>query len=109
MAKIRAKPYPRTFEEVGKLFAELTQELAALEFKDNHNSRQVTLTLNTAGEMLVPNPFRHKDGIPTRAIVVDSTSACLIRRGTTEWTLDQLSFVNQHGASGGTATVELFL
>lgn len=107
MAKIRVKPFPKSFADVGRLFAELVQELKNLDFADNLNSRQIELTLNTAGEMTARNPFR--TAIPTRFFVVSSTGACLLRKGTTAWTLDQLTFVNHHGSSGGTATVELFL
>lgn len=75
----------------------------------NLSAKQITVSLDTANEIVVANPFRSPSGkLPGGWYVIDATSACSLRRGSTPWTTNSLYFVNQFGATGGKCTV-LFL
>jgi glutaredoxin-related protein len=75
--------------------------LTNLDFKNNFESFEVTVTIAAGATVTIPNQFRN-NVIPTRRLIVKCTGSANIVDG--DWTATQLKMTNA-GASSATVTI----
>lgn len=75
--------------------------LRRLTFEDNFESFEETVKIAATTETAIQNKLNF---IPSRMIVVDVTSGCVVSRGPTVWDKDRL-FVKNYSASATTAKI----
>jgi hypothetical protein len=80
---------------------ELFIGLRRLSFEDNFESFEYTGSIAATTEISVQNKFSF---IPSRYLVVDTTSGAVVGRGPTAWTSDRL-FIKNYSASATVAKI----
>jgi hypothetical protein len=91
------------FKESG----ERAGQFRRLTFQDNFESAEVEIEISAGVEITVTNPFRNSGRIPSKWIIVNDRGIGILKRGTAEWTVNTLSFLNASSADSVDATVLL--
>jgi hypothetical protein len=90
--------------DIKELLRHLKTGMSSLEFGDNFNCQESTITILASSSGTIQNSLSF---IPTKYIIVSQTGNGLITKSSTAWTLNNLYLYN-NGAVSVTATVLFF-
>jgi len=93
------------FTTITRLIKELTNGLVKLNFGDNFDSFETTVTINASSVLAIRNEL---DVIPTKKIIVRQDLEAVISDSTTAWTTDFVQLENHNSSNNVTLTVIFF-